>query len=136
MDLLHQELLTGDLVPVLLGTSIETIETAKRLHRKYGVVSHVFCERTPLLLRLSVAMRLHPVSPSRTDRLLLEALQDFAAPLAGSDAILYLIPCTAHHASFLKRHRDLLERQFILSEMPQARSAKAEASACEKGGAL
>ncbi|MBQ5893127.1 MAG: hypothetical protein IIW78_02625, partial [Clostridia bacterium] len=57
VDLLHKELLTGDLVPVLLGTSAETVETAKRLHRSYGVVSHVFCERAPLLLRLSVAMR-------------------------------------------------------------------------------
>lgn len=136
MDLLHKELLTGDLVPVLLGTSAETVETAKRLHRSYGVVSHVFCERAPLLLRLSVAMRLHSVSPSKGDRLLLEALQDFAAPLAGSDAILYLIPCTARHASFLKRHRDLLERQFILAEMPQAHSAATKAPACEKGGAL
>ena len=43
MDFIVKDILSGELVPVLLGVSPEAMQTARRLFRKYGVVSHLFC---------------------------------------------------------------------------------------------
>lgn len=128
MDLLNQDSIAKNLRPVLVGLSAESAETARRLYRKHGVISHVFCGRVSLAMRLSICMRFHKIPSACSERLLLEALQDFADAAEGSDALLCLIPATPKHASLLQRHRDLLERRFLLADPAPVESA------CEKGG--
>lgn len=111
-----KEALTGDLVPVLLGISPETQETAQRLFRQYGVISHVFCEKIPLPLRLTLCMKFHPVPSTEGEQLMLQALSDFSAQLEHADVILYLIPCTEHYAHVVWQNRDVLESRFVIAD--------------------
>ena len=97
MDFIVSDILSGELVPVLLGHSPETVETAHRMYRKYGVVSHVFCEHVSIVQRLSLCMKFHTVARTQDERLMLEALTDFSNQLGHADIILYLIPCAFYY---------------------------------------
>ena len=116
MDFIMTDILSGELVPVLLGISAEANETARRMYRKYGVVSHVFCDKIPLSMRLSLSIKFHIIRHSATnDRLMIEALTDYALQLGNRDIILYLIPCTEHYANLIWQNREELERCFVIA---------------------
>ena len=119
MDFITEDILSGDLIPVLLGYSQETVETARRMFRSHNVVSHVFCESVPLPLRISLCMKFHLVTHTSGDRLMLEALADFAAPYEKTDALLYLIPCTEAYANLVWRNRAQLESLFMIADRPE-----------------
>ena len=116
MDFIVNDILSGELIPVLLGDSPEANETARRMFRQYGVVSHVFCERVSLIRRFSLCMKFHTVQHTANERLLLEALTDFAKQLGNADVILYLIPCTEGYANLIWHNRELLERYFVIAD--------------------
>lgn len=115
MDYIKPDALAGELVPVLLGLSQEVSETARRMYRDYGVVSHVFCEKIPLAMRLSLCMKFHLIKHTSDERLMTEALQDFAVQLGRADVILYLIPCTEEYANFVWKNCEDLERKFVIA---------------------
>ena len=115
MDFIMQDALSGELVPVLLGLSQEVNETARRMYRRFGVVSHVFCERIPLAMRLSLCMKFHIIRHTSDERLMLQALHDFAASLGRAEVILYLIPCTEGYANFVWTHCEELEGKFVIA---------------------
>lgn len=116
MDYIVREILSGELVPILLGYSPETVETAHRMFRKYGVVSHVFCEKISLPQRLSLCMKFHQINRTANERLMMDALYDFANQLENADIILYLIPCTESYANMVWHGRDELERRFVIAD--------------------
>jgi len=121
VDFIEKEILSGELVPVLLGISPESVETARRMYRQYGVVSHVFCEKLPLPMRLSICMKFHVLPSPSGSRLLIQALVDFAEQLGNADVILYLIPCTAHYADIVWHRREELENRFVLADGQEMR---------------
>ena len=116
MDYIVHEVLSEEIVPVLLGYSPEMNETARRMFRRYGVVSHVFCEKVPLPLRLSLCMKFHQIPRTADERLMMDALFDFANQLENADVILYLIPCTEAYANMIWHGRDELERRFVIAD--------------------
>ena len=116
MDYIVKETLAGELIPVLLGQSTEVYETAHRMYREYGVVSHVFCEKIPFPMRLSLCMKFHLIKHTRNERLMIDALMDFANQLGNADVILYLIPCTEAYANLTWLHKEQLERRFVLAD--------------------
>lgn len=111
-----KDVLSGELVPILLGFSPEAQETAQRMFRKYGVVSHVFCNKIPLPFRLSLSMKFHVIRSTSDEQLMLQALCDYADQLENADLILYLIPCTEQYANFVWNNRDRLERSFVIAD--------------------
>ena len=117
MDYIREDILSGDLIPVLLGFSMETAETAKRIYRTHNVVSHVFCGHVPLPMRLSLCMKFHTVTHTTGDRLMVEALSDFAERFQHTDALLYLIPCTESYANLLWRNRTELENRYVIANL-------------------
>lgn len=119
MDYILPEILSGEIIPVLLGFSTRTMETARRMYRKYGVVSHVFCERAPLALRLAVSMRFHRIGSVPNARLMVGALVDFSQQMGHADVIPYLIPCTEEYASIVWDFRDELERHYVLADLAE-----------------
>ena len=116
MDYIVREILSGELVPILLGDSPEAHETARRMFRKYGVVSHVFCEKISFPKRFSLCMKFHAVQKTANERLMLDALRDFANQLENADVILYLIPCVEGYANMVWQNRDELERRFVIAD--------------------
>ena len=116
MDFIQDEFLGGELVPVLLGTSAEAMQTARRFFKKFGTVSHVFSHRVSLASRLSFCVKYHMIHHSAGDLLMLTALKDFAKQLGNADLILYLIPCTEDYANFIWRNKEALEPFFVIAD--------------------
>lgn len=115
MDYIKPDELSGELIPVLLGLSQEVNETARRMYRRYGVVSHVFCEKIPIAMRLSLCMKFHVIKHTADERLMTQALHDFADQLGNAEVILYLIPCTEEYANFVWAHCENLEGKFVIA---------------------
>ena len=115
MDYIVKDTLSGELIPVLLGVSTEVSETAHRMYREYGVVSHVFCEKIPLSMRLSLCMKFHNIKHTAGERLMIDALTDFASQLGNADVILYLIPCTEEYANLVWEKHEELEGRYVIA---------------------
>ena len=115
MDYIVKDALSGELIPVLLGVSAEVNDTARRMYREYGVVSHVFCDRIPLAMRLSLCMKFHVVKSTQNEQLMIDALTDFSNQLGNADVILYLIPCTEHYASVVWERCTELEGRYVIA---------------------
>lgn len=116
MDYIHPEILAGEIIPVLLGISPEVNETAHRMYRQYGVVSHVFCDKIPLAMRLSLCMKFHTIRRTAGEELLVQALKDFSDQLGNRDVILYLIPGTEEYANLVWNRREALESRFVVAD--------------------
>ena len=116
MDFIVKDVLSGELVPVLLGFSAETNETAHRMYRKYGVISHVFCDKKSIAMRFSLCMKTHVIKHTADEMLMMQALADFSEQLGNKDVILYLIPCTEDYARMVWNHRETLERRFVIAD--------------------
>lgn len=116
MNYLAMELQAGELAPILLGNSEYARTISKRLFNRYGLVSHVFCDRTPFWGRFSLSAKYHPIAGFETDELLLIALKDFTAGVKNRDLILYLVPGTDSLARFIRRNREQLEQDFVLAD--------------------
>ena len=119
MDFIRDDILSGELVPVLLGYSQETLETARRIYKQYNVISHVFCERIPLPRRISLCMKFHIVTHQSGERLMVEALSDFSRQHSHADIICYLIPCTEAYANLIWNNRRDLENRFVIADKPE-----------------
>lgn len=119
MDFINHEILSDEIVPVLLGASGEGMRTARRFFRKYRVLSHTFCESVPLTARLTTCVKFHTVRHTAGDALMLTALTDFAKGLSQADVILYLIPCTPAYANLIWRNRDALESYYVIADQPE-----------------
>jgi hypothetical protein len=121
VDFIDEEILSGELVPILLGLSPETLQVAHRLYHQYNVLSHVFCNSLPLPLRLSLCMKYHVIRHTSDERLMLLALLDFAAQMKHADVIPCLIPCSRRFEGFIWEYRDQLERQFVIVDRQKAK---------------
>ena len=108
--------LSGGLIPVILGDGTEARDVARDLHGRYGVLSHVFCRKPSLALRLSIYVKLHIVRKTPEEQLLLHALLDFARQLDHADRILCLIPTSSEYADLLLKNREELEAYYVLTE--------------------
>lgn len=134
MDFITADILSGELIPVLLGLSPEAGETAHRMYRQYGVVSHVFCEKIPLPRRLTLCMKYHIIRHTAKERLMVRALIDFAEQLGNADVILYLIPCTEGYANMVWENREILESRFVIADKPEMQRVWFGETALPTGG--
>lgn len=116
MQFIESEILAGELIPVLLGQSLESNETAKRIFRRYRLLSHVFCDKKPRGFGITFCTKHHVVGSAGGDGLLLTALLDFANRPTSADVIYYLIPCTLNHANFVWRHKQELEPYYVIAD--------------------
>ena len=116
MDYIMNDVLSGAIVPVLLGLTTEASETAHRMYRRHGVISHVFCDKIPLPSRLSLCMKFHRIPNTTGDELILQALTDFADQRGNADLILYLSPCDEHYTKLVWDRSDELERRFVIAD--------------------
>ena len=116
MEYIMNDVLSGAIVPVLLGLTPEASETAHRMYRRHGVISHVFCDKIPFSMRLSLCMKFRRIAKTQGEQLMLQALADFAEQLGNADLILYLIPCNEHYTKLVWDHSEELERRFVIAD--------------------
>lgn len=110
-----KNMITGDLIPVFLGITAKSIGIARLIFRAHGTTSHIFCDRVPLMLRLSWFLKFHTAGHTRNEELMVQALIDFANQLDNKDAVLYLIPSTKDYIKAVAEHRPLLESRYVLA---------------------
>lgn len=116
MQFLTKDALSESLVPVLIGCSGKSLQSAISFHRQYGVLSHLFSHRIPFFYHLVPLFRFHRVRATRDETLLLGALLDFAKQLENADRLLFLVPCTAFYRKFVFAHKTELEGTFVLCD--------------------
>ena len=115
MEDIAKNIAPQELVPVLLGFSKKTYEAARRLFKKHGVVSHVFCPPVPFPFRFSLYIKFHFVGNTQDESLMACALTDFAKQIGNKDVILYLIPCAKGYTAMIKRERAQLEHYYVFA---------------------
>ncbi len=84
-------------VPVLVGDSRAVRQTARCLFWCYGLVSHVFSQHHPVLLRLLPFTVCHHVPRSSANDISVIALSDFAGDVLEADRQPLLILCDDTH---------------------------------------
>ena len=134
MDFLAVEASARELVPVLLGSAADTYDVSHTLYRAFGVISHVFCPRVPLSMRLSLCTKFHKIPKTSQNRLLSEALLDFAEQQTDTDRVLCLIPCSRSAAAVAKALQGELESHFVFLSAQEAAALCKNHRITEKGG--
>lgn len=115
MNYISAELDAGEFSPIVIGNSGYARSISRRFFNRYGIFSHIFCERSTFLKRLSITSKFHQVDGFDREELLLIALEDFANSVQDRDIILYLIPGTSKAAHFIRRNRAKLESYFLVA---------------------
>ena len=110
-----KNMISGDLIPVFLGISANSIGIARLIFRAHGTISHFFCDRIPLMLRISFFMRFHSVGHTQNEKLMVQALVDYADQLDNKDAVLYLIPSSKEYFKTIVEHQRLLETRYVIA---------------------
>ena len=116
-----KEQLNRVLVPVLLGDGAQALKIARRLHRRYGVLSHLYCSRPSLGAYLCASVRVVRVPAFLQGELLLNDLCTFAAEYP--DLMFCLIPCTEDHEHFCAAHAAELEAYYVILQPDQLKES-------------
>ena len=99
------------LVPVLLGNSLQAPMLARRLWRRWRVISHVFASRPAWPCYLLHSVRVLRLPDYIRDELLCDDLRNFARQYP--DLLFCLIPCDAAARAFCERYATALEADYI-----------------------
>lgn len=105
------------LVPVLLGDSFLALRIALKLHKRYGVISHLYCTQPGLLAHLCSCVRIVRTPPYLQGELLCTDLRAFAKEYP--DLLFCLIPCTEEGKVFCVTHAAELEAYFLIVDAEQ-----------------
>ena len=107
-----EEQLERVLVPVLLGDGAKPLKIARRLYRRYRVLSHLYCTRPRLGTYFCGCVRVVRVPAFLQGELLCNDLLAFAAEYP--DLLFCLIPCTEAYEHFCAAHRAELESYYLI----------------------
>lgn len=105
------------MVPVILGNNTEALTTARRLYRRYGVLSHLYCTRPSWFAYLLSYVRVVRTPDYLQGDLLLEDLCSFAREYP--DLLFCLIPCTEQYRAFCMAHAAELEPYYVIMQPEQ-----------------
>ena len=111
------EQLNRVLVPVLLGDGAKPLKIARRLYRRYRVLSHVYCTRPSLGAYFCGCVRVVRVPTFLQGDLLCNDLLAFAAEYP--DLLFCLIPCTDAYEHFCAAHAAKLEAYYVIATPTQ-----------------
>ena len=112
-----KEQLNRVLVPVLLGNGVQPIKIARRLHRRYGVLSHIYCSRPAFLAHFCACVRIVRTPAFLQGELLCNDLRAFATEYP--DLLFCLIPCTEDYKIFCAAHATELEAYYVIVQPEQ-----------------
>ncbi len=112
-----KEQLNRVLVPVLLGDGADALKIARRLHRRYGVLSHLYCTRPGLGAHLCACVRIVRTPSYLQGDLLCADLRAFA--MEYPDLMFCLIPCTEDYKIFCTAHAAELEAYYVIVQPEQ-----------------
>lgn len=112
-----EEQLNRVLVPVLLGDGTQPVRIARKLYRRYRVLSHIYCSRPALLAHFCACVRLVRTPSYLRGELLCADLCAFAKEYP--DLLFCLIPCTEDYRVFCAAHAEKLEPYYVVVQPEQ-----------------
>ena len=112
-----EEQLNRVLVPVLLGDGAQPVRIARGLHKRYGVLSHIYCSRPALLVHFCACVRVVRTPSYLRGELLCADLRAFSEQYP--DLLFCLIPCTEDSRVFCAAHAQALEPYYVIVQPEQ-----------------
>jgi predicted ATP-grasp superfamily ATP-dependent carboligase len=112
-----KEQLNRVMVPVMLGSSAQTLSIARKLYRKYGVISHMYSTHPAWYTYLLSFVRVVRLPVYMQGELLFEDLRSFSEQYP--DLLFCLIPCTQEYKAFCMAHAVRLESYYVIMEPEQ-----------------
>lgn len=112
-----KEQLNRVLVPVLLGDNATSHAAARKLYRRFGVISHIYCDRPSWFTYFLSYVRVVRTPDYMQGPLLSEDLCAFAREYP--DLLFCLIPCTEQYRAFCMANATLLEPYYVITEAEQ-----------------
>lgn len=112
-----KEQLERVLVPVLLGNGTQPIKIARGLHKRYGVLSHIYCSRPALCAHFCACVRLVRTPSYLRGELLCADLLAFSEQYP--DLLFCLIPCTEEYRVFCTAYAQALESHYVIVQPEQ-----------------
>ena len=112
-----EEQLNRVLVPVLLGDGAQPVRIARGLHKRYGVLSHIYCSRPALLVHFCACVRVVRTPSYLQGDLLCQDLCTFAKEYP--DLLFCLIPCSDDYKIFCTAHAAKLESYYVMVQPEQ-----------------
>lgn len=112
-----EEQLERVLVPVFLGDGTQPIKIARRLYKRFGVLSHIYCSRPALLAHLCPCVRIVRIPAFLRGELLCADLCAFSKEYP--DLLFCLIPCTEEYRIFCTAHARELEPYYVIVQPEQ-----------------
>lgn len=109
-----QEQLNRVMVPVLLGNGTRPLGIARKLYRRFGVISHLYCTRPHWYAYLLSYVRIVRIPDYMQGDLLCRDLQNFSSEYP--DLLFCLIPCTEQDKAFCMAHEAELEAYYVIVE--------------------
>ena len=112
-----KEQLNRVMVPVMLGDGPQATAIARKLYRRFGVVSHVYCAHPSIFTYLLSYVRVVRTPDYLQGELLLEDLRIFAGEYP--DLLFCLIPCSDRYRAFCLAHAKELESYYVILQPEQ-----------------
>lgn len=112
-----KEQLNRVMVPVILGDGTQAKSIARKLYRRFGVISHIYCATPSLFTYLLSYIRVVRMPDYLQGELLLEDLCTFAREYP--DLLFCLIPCNDGFRSFCMAHARRLEPYYVILQPEQ-----------------
>jgi len=112
-----KEQLNRVMVPVILGDGPQATAIARRLYRRYGVISHIYCTHPSIFTYLLSYVRVVRTPDYLQGELLLEDLRIFSKEYP--DLLFCLIPCSDQYRAFCLAHARELEPYYVILQPEQ-----------------
>lgn len=100
-------------LPLILGSSHPSRRMARRIHRRYGIISLILDEKPRLPDLLSLSFRFLPCLSKDEPRLMCEKL--IALAEQEPSALPILIPASTEYEQAVRVNQALLEKHFVIS---------------------
>ena len=128
------DLIPSLFVPVVLGGGRQTVGMARRLFWRYGMATHIFSDRLPLVYRLTPWIVCHALPQGLSNECCAMALYDFAVESLECDRQPMLLLCDDMPSHLSEQHLALLESCYLVCRESDLAAMLAPALYSPKGG--
>ena len=104
-------------IPIILGNVPSSRKLARRIYRKYGIISLILDEKGSPLQLLDPTNRFFKLTAVKNSAFTALQLADLAEQTPYT--LLLLIPCSDKYMRVVEENRELLEKSFIITNEDQ-----------------
>lgn len=111
-DAIARNVISGSVLPMLLGDNKDSRRLARRLFWHFNLRSHIFARKCSLTLSLMLSAVFSPLPDSDSDEFVLMTVERFAAE--HDEMTFLLVTCSKEAEAFIEKNRSALENRFLI----------------------